>query len=118
MAETHNDPGLLGWALGAVASAVAAAFTWIWNRMQALENRLDARVAAADARVSAAEAAEKSHASAADVRDLWGAITEDRKDAARFREATLVRLGEMPTKVDLREMEARLQDGINRQPKR
>jgi hypothetical protein len=106
MAEPQHDPGILGWALGAVAAAVSAAFTWIWNRMQAIENRLDARM-------NAAEADEKNHASNSDVRDLWAAITQDRQDAARFREATLVRLGEMPTKTDLREMEARLSTSIN-----
>ena len=111
MAEPHNDPGLLGWALGAVASAVAAAFTWIWNRMQAIEARLEARV-------TATEATEKTHASTADVRDIWAAITDDRKQAAQFRERTLERLGEMPTKVDLRQMEDRLQACIDRQTKR
>jgi hypothetical protein len=107
MAEPQHDPGLLGWALGAVASAVAAAFTWMFNRMQSIESRLDARV-------TAAEASEKTHASTGDIRDLWGAITEDRKQASAFREATLIRLGEMPTKTDLRQMEDRLQAGIDR----
>ncbi len=100
MAEPHNDPGLLGWALAALGSAVAAAFTWIWNRMQAIEARLEARV-------SATEAVEKTHASANDVRDLWTAISKDREQAAAFRERTLERLGEMPTKVDLRQMAGR-----------
>lgn len=111
MAEPTNDPGLLGWALGAVATSVAAAFTWIWNRMQAIETRLDARL-------SAAEAGEKTHATNSDIRDLWGAITEDRKQASAFREATLIRLGEMPTKTDLKQMEDRLQAGIDRQTTR
>jgi uncharacterized protein HemX len=108
MADAHNDPGLLGWALGAVATAVAAAFSWIWNRMQALENRLDARVAAT-------EAHDKTHASASDVRDLWAAITEDRKEVSAFRERILERVGQLPTKEDLAATEARLIASLDRQ---
>jgi hypothetical protein len=108
MADAHNDAGLLGWALGAVATAVAAAFSWIWNRMQSIESRLDARV-------TVAEAAAKTTASAADVRDLWAAITEDRKAGSAFREKILEHIGHLPTKEDLTATEARLIATLDRQ---
>jgi hypothetical protein len=104
MAEGPPDVNLAQWGLGAATTALGAALTWLWNRMSGMESRLDARI-------SAATAAAKS-----DDRDLWAAITEDRRSATAYRERTLERLAEMPTKSDLAAMETRIAATLARQP--
>lgn len=96
MAEPQHDPTLLSWALGALATAVSAAFGWVWQRLARTEDRMSAEDA-------------KLRAEMAEGRDkLWTAVQTDRDRAQAFRERTLERLGEMPTKSDLAEMERRL----------
>lgn len=95
MAEPH-DATLLSWALGALTAAVSAGFGWVWQRLARTEDRMSAE----DARL---------RDEIADGNDkLWTALQTDRDRAQAFRERTLERLGEMPTKSDLAEMERRL----------
>lgn len=81
----QSDNDLTRWALGAVATAVAAGFTWVWNRIQGLEARQDQAN-----------------------RDLWNVINAERKDTQQFREKILEGLRDVPTKGDLEAMERRL----------
>lgn len=104
MADGANEVNLAQWALGAVTTALAGALTWLWNRTTGLESRLDARITAAGA------------AAKSDNRDIWTAITEDRRSATAYRERTLERLAEMPTKTDLQNLENRITAALNRAP--
>lgn len=80
-----SDVPLLQWALGGVSAALTAGFSWLWNRLSALETRTDAQM-----------------------RDLWNTVTDDRKTAQASRERMLERLGEMPTKADLQRLDDKL----------
>lgn len=104
MSDGPNDVNLAQWALGGATAGLTGALTWLWNRMSGMEARLDGRI-------SAAGAAAKS-----DNRDIWSAITEDRRSATAYRERTLERLAEMPTKADLRALEDRITAALNRTP--
>lgn len=84
MADTP-DTNLLQWAVGGVAAGTAAAFGWLWTRIGGIETRMDGQI-----------------------RDLWSAISDDRKTAQESRVRMLERLGDMPTKADLERLETRI----------
>lgn len=90
MADNPDAP-LLQWALGGISAGLTAAFTWLWNRLGAVESRIESQL-----------------------RDVWSAISDDRKTAQASRERMLERLGEMPTKADLAQLENRIAAMLSR----
>lgn len=90
MADSPDVP-LLQWALGGVSAGLTAAFSWLWNRLAAVETRIETQL-----------------------RDVWAAISDDRKTAQASRERMLERLGEMPTKADLAQLENRIAAMLSR----
>jgi hypothetical protein len=96
-----NDPNLMPWALGAISAALSGALTWLSNRVAGLEARLDNRI-------GKVEDLGKTLATSSDLKDLWAAHTAERDRAQAYREDMLRRMGEVPTKHDLTEMERRL----------
>ncbi len=90
---TENDAPLLQWALGGITAGLSAAFTWLWNRLSAVETRIEAQL-----------------------RDVWSAISDDRNTAQASRERMLERLAEMPTKTDLAQLENRIAAMLTRHP--
>jgi hypothetical protein len=91
-----QEVGIAQVALGGATAALAGAFTWLWNRLASVEARFDARIS------------EARQVSMTEVRDIWAAIDADRRSAATYRERTLERLGDMPTRADLAALENRL----------
>ena len=106
MGNPVQDLNLAQWALSAATAALAAALSWLWQRIGGLEQRLDTRITAHEAATKAGQ-----HQ---DTRDLWAAINDDRKRTADYRERTLERLSQMPTKADLSQMEDRLAKMVDR----
>lgn len=90
------DVNLATWGLGAVTAALGTALGWLWRRQDRAEDRMSAEAAALRKEISDEDA------------KLWTAMTNANDRAQQFREATLKSFGELPTKQDLRDMEARL----------
>lgn len=101
MAEPH-DVNLTQWALGIVTLAVSGAITWLRQIIGRTEDRMNAEHARLRATITEEDG------------KLWAARASDLNSAQAFREHTLERLGEMPTKQDLAAMEARLLAGLDR----
>jgi len=115
MAEPQGDVSQLQWAVGLVASAATASIGWLWSRLATVETRLDARVSRHEEIVRSSVNTERSTADI-ETRDLWAAINDDRRANAAFRERASEQLARLPTRDDLRELEARLMANFARHP--
>lgn len=92
----QNDVNLAQWAMGGLMGLWTLILGWIWQRQASVEARLDQRISEGIKAVKDANAAEN--------RDLWTAFNDEKNRAQASRERMLERLGDMPTKADLRQL--------------
>ena len=92
MADPHPDTDTLKWAIGLVAAGASAAWGYIWTEIRSLRAAIQSRATEAQNAITAGDD------------KLWQHVTKEAENGQAFRERMLERIGQLPTKDDLRDL--------------